>query len=112
MEKRSSGDLMNSRPTASRPTRSRLPLAHPVCRTVEKWTTLDNAVDIFGNQVRVLHKFSQDNAFVEQNFYERYCETDGDESSKGKSKTLSMDESSGGSLGLNKCYGVDEGRHH
>ena len=40
----------------------RIPVAHPTCKTVEKWTALEVAVDIFGNDVKVLQKFSQDNS--------------------------------------------------
>ena len=48
----------------------RIPVAHPTCKTVEKWTALEAAVDIFGNGVKILQKFSQDNSkdFL-QSFY-------------------------------------------
>ena len=57
-------------------------------------------------------------ALVEQNFFERYCESDGaikdDSLKRGKAKKQLgfSQETSRKSMALGKCYGMDEQRYH
>ncbi|OWA50692.1 hypothetical protein BV898_15201 [Hypsibius exemplaris] len=76
----------------------------PVCRSVDQWSTPSNPTqDVFGNLVRVLPDFRQNNATVSQLIHERFCSEE-----PPPAKLLPLIPGSTTFQGSLKCQGLGE----
>ncbi|OQV25634.1 hypothetical protein BV898_00569 [Hypsibius exemplaris] len=89
---------------------SGVPVARAICRTESAWTKLDTAMDLYGNPVKVLHTFRQNDALVEQMFHEKFCAPTTEEDSSSNNRSSLAPTLHSVAQSVQTCYGIDEAR--